>query len=69
MMACKEDCRYISGLSVSGIPLSGHDGICAFWFLIGRRPRRVTTLGGIAERRSNLFCHHVFLHLRNLWCV
>ena len=69
MMACKEDCRYISGLSVSGDIRSGHDGICAFWFLIGRRPRRVTTLGGIAERRSNLFCHHVFLQLRNLWCV
>ena len=33
-MACKEDCMYISGLLVSHGIGSGHDGICAFWFLI-----------------------------------
>jgi len=33
-MACKEDCTYIFGLFVSTVSDSGHDGICAFWFLI-----------------------------------
>ncbi|MGH9199163.1 MAG: hypothetical protein ACRD1T_25960, partial [Acidimicrobiia bacterium] len=59
MMACKEDLQaYIRPVGERDIR-SGHDGICAFWFLIGRPPRRVITLGGIAERRSNLLCHHV----------
>ena len=35
MMACKEDCTYISVPVGERNTRSGHDGICAFWFLIG----------------------------------
>ena len=68
-MVCKGRLHvYIQPVGEHGIG-SGHDGMCAFWFLIACRPQWATTLGGIAECRSLTCCAITCFFTFAIWGV